>query len=137
MIHISPDVPTRGKLWAQAILYGVAVATLVLVIAAGIYLVRISAAGEKQRVLLVNQNTLLIQCNIPPGERVPPLKSVGPTDCFTRSKATSERRVSIVTDVSILAAACGSAYPGDVAATRKCVDLALDRLAVERAVAPR
>lgn len=72
---------------------------------------------------------LLVECVIPPEERIPPLEHPADTDCFTRSQqrladgikqiATNNRAISVV------AAACGAAHPGDIPGTEACVDKAL------------
>lgn len=72
---------------------------------------------------------LLVECVIPPEERVPPLKRPGGTDCFTRSQQRLADGIKqIARDnraISAVAAACGAAHPGDIPATKACVDKAL------------
>lgn len=129
MIHVVPDVPSRGRLWAQAVLYGAAVATLVMVMAGGIVLLRIAQSGEAARNSIAAQTSLLIECTTPPAERMPPLtaEEAGAADCYVRANAQTGQAVATIGEVTVAAAACGAAHPADVPATRRCVDAALKK----------
>lgn len=115
------------RIYAGALLYALAAGTLVLVIGgvllmlAGIdRLNRVADNGKAQR-------ELLIECTTPPEERVPPLRHAGASDCYVRSQARTGEVVGQVGDISVIAAACGAANPGDIPATRECVEEGLSR----------
>lgn len=71
---------------------------------------------------------ILAECTTPPEERKPPVEVTNAdSDCYTRSLKRTGQAVGQIGDLSILAAACGAAHPGDVSATRACVEHAMDR----------
>ena len=45
--------------------------------------------------------------------------------CYERSQSQTRDAVSSINEVAVVAAACGAAHPGDVKATRVCVDAGL------------
>jgi hypothetical protein len=103
----------KALIWA-----GVAV----MVVFAGaslFFLVQNAKAGSETR-------SLLVECTIPPSERTPPVEvRESSRDCFTRNQERLARSVGQISDISVVAAACGAANPGDVKATRQCVEEAL------------
>jgi len=75
-----------------------------------------------------NDSRLLIECTTPPELRDPPVvidPEKSALDCYTRTRAETGQVVKNVRSISIAAAACGSAYPGDVKATEACVNKTL------------
>jgi len=131
---VSDDTPTSPRLYAGALLYGLAALTLVAIVAALIFLVNLGGNGEQQRKQLLNQgrqitnlSTLLAECTIPPEERTPPVElKVGARDCYQRSIDARAQDVGLIGDISVIAAACGAANPGDIPATRLCVKAIVD-----------
>ena len=116
----TPDESTR-RLWAGAFLYGLAAMALVINMASLYFLVQNARDGAATR-------GLLIECTIAPDERQPPVVVKDPDrDCYSRGISRQGSAIQSLSSVSIVAAACGAAHPGDVVATRKCVDLELSR----------
>lgn len=76
--------------------------------------------------IALRQRALLIECTTAPADRVPPADP-SPADCYLRGEARTAAAVSQIGDLSIVAAACGAAHPGDVPATRACVERAIER----------
>ena len=86
------------------------------------------ARAEEQRANSRAVLQILAECTTPPSERKPPVKVKDPQDdCFTRNQARTGQAVGQIGDLSILAAACGAANPGDVPATRECVENAMEK----------
>jgi hypothetical protein len=106
------------RMFAVAIAYGLLAVLVVLVGACLVYLVQGEQDGSATR-------SLLVECVIPPEEREPPADEVK-GDCYVRSQARTGQAVGQISDLSILAAACGAAHPGDVPATRECVEKAME-----------
>jgi len=107
----------KARLW----LYGIGVGALVGVAAMNtlttIYVADSVRPAQESR-------TLLVECVTPPGLRTPPEDHPRPDDCYVRSQTQQgdvigEPKAGINT-VSVAAAACGAAHPGDVPATLRC-----------------
>lgn len=116
-------------LWVQATVVFVVVATLVLMGFSTALLLDSSHKAIQQRAEVTRQTRLIIECTTPPRLRKPPEHHVSPTDCYARQKAargslvgTLREALATVTPVS---AACGAAHPGNIEATRSCVESAL------------
>lgn len=101
------------KNWAGSLFYFIATIGVILTAAALIQIRDIAEYNQR------NTN-LLIECNTPPGDRNPPI-TIDPTkkttDCYTRY----QQNIVTINDISVAAAACGAANPGNVPATRNCV----------------
>lgn len=99
---------------------------VILILAALSILLYNSATARAQRQKQIEVAQLLVECTTPPGDRKPPVKVTDEqADCYTRNL---ERQAQVlgdpaapINDVSIIAAACGAAHPGDITATRACV----------------
>ena len=115
-----PDAPTR-RLWAGAFMYALLAAVLVVSIPSLYFLVQNARNGAATR-------DLLVECVIAPEEREPPVVVKDPErDCYTRGINRQGNAIQSLSSVSIVAAACGAAHPGDVVATRACVEKELAR----------
>jgi hypothetical protein len=71
---------------------------------------------------------ILVQCTTPPELRHPPVvldKKGAAQDCYARTRAETGQVVSNIRTISIAAAACGAAHPGDVKETEDCVNKTL------------
>jgi hypothetical protein len=111
----------KVRIYGGALLIGLFAAVTVLLISALYFLVKNAQAGAETRALLV-------ECVIPPSERTPPVEVRNPdNDCYARSVNRQGQAIGQIGDLSILAAACGSAHPGDIPATRACVEKGLRR----------
>lgn len=130
---MSEDSQHELNQYAKAVLYGLVAMTLLLLLFALYYLVQVGAEGAETRKLIVKQNRVMIatsdliaECAIPPEERKPPvLPASEDNDCYERSLRQQGEAVDTISSVSIVAAACGAANPGDVPATRMCVERTL------------
>ncbi len=109
------------------------VAVILLIGLAGWQLYQESRA-EEQRANSRQVLSLLAECTTPPEARRPvpkdvdrtaPGLQVSPSDCYARSNARTASAIGQLSDISVIAAACGAANPGDVPATRRCVEEAL------------
>lgn len=76
---------------------------------------------------------LLVECTTAPQFRQPPedLKKVPANDCYTRQQKAGADFVGQpagpINTVTVIAAACGAQNPGDIRATRACVERGLAR----------
>lgn len=82
--------------------------------------------GHRQRDAIEANTALLVECTTDPAERKPATTKPGEDDCFVRGRNRTAEAVSQIGDLSVIAAACGAAHPGDIPATRACVERALD-----------
>jgi hypothetical protein len=105
-----------------AVTLGWAVLTL---LAATRELVALNATADRQRAELVALNELVVECVTPPEKRFPPVDKPKPSDCYTRNNARTGEVVGQIGNLSIIAASCGAAHPGDVPATRRCTEKVL------------
>ena len=103
----------------QVLLVGAVVAMLVL-------LSYDAWQGARQREAIETNTALLVECTTDPAERKPAADKPGEDDCYVRSQNRTARAVEQIGDISVIAAACGAAHPGDIPATRKCVERALN-----------
>lgn len=75
--------------------------------------------------------TLLVECTTRPDLREPPVdpSHLPADDCYRRQQQAQGDLVGIpkgpINTVAVAAAACGAAHPGDVAATLKCTQAAV------------
>jgi hypothetical protein len=120
----------KRRLYAGAFLYALAVGTLVMVLGIGAGL--LVAVDKLTDIAETNKanGTLLVECTTSPDERHPPVLQPKEDDCYLRSRNETGTVVTQINKVSIVAAACGSAHPGDVAATQRCVEEGLKTAAV-------
>lgn len=103
------------------------VVCVILLLGIGGWLVYRDGQAEEQRANSRAVLQILAECTTPPSERRPPVKVTDPADdCYTRNVARTGQVVGQIGDLSILAAACGAANPGDVPATRQCVETAME-----------
>ncbi len=83
--------------------------TLAIVTSVGVLMVvsviLLLAGNEESK----NQRELIISCTTPSGA------------CYKESQSRTGEVVGSINEVSIAAAACGAAHPGDVEATEACV----------------
>jgi hypothetical protein len=73
---------------------------------------------------------ILVQCTTPPELRHPPVvldEEGAAADCYARTRAETGQVVANIRTISIAAAACGAAYPGNVKATEDCVNKTLKK----------
>lgn len=114
----------RARLW----LWGIVVGALVfLCVLAGITAVYVAdSVGPAQE-----SRDLLIECITPPELRVPPNPKPPASDCWVRSHAQQDDLLGEpkgpINAVTVAAAACGAANPGDVPATLRCTREAVAR----------
>jgi hypothetical protein len=106
------------RIYAVAIGYGLLASAVVLLLVSLAFLVNNARDGAATRALLV-------ECTIPPDQRTPPVDDIK-GDCYVRSQARTGEAVGQISNLSILAATCGAAHPGDVNATRDCVEKAME-----------
>ena len=102
------------------------VAAVLLLLGIGAFQLWQESRAEQQRANSRAVLQILAECTTPPEERQPPVTEPDPDDCYVRSNARTGKVVGQIGDLSILAAACGAANPGDVAATRRCVETAME-----------
>ena len=103
------------------------VTAVLLLLGLGAFQVWQGQRAEEQRATGRQILNLVVECVIPPADRTPPAKVADPNnDCYTRGADRTGQAVSQIGDLSILAAACGAAHPGDVPATRDCVENAME-----------
>lgn len=81
--------------------------------------------GHQDRQVLKASAALLVECTTDPAERKDAKTRPGEDDCFIRAQNRTAAAVSQIGDISVVAAACGAANPGDVLETRRCVEEAL------------
>lgn len=103
---------TTQRRYLQAILAIAAVVAIIVLTVLGVVWVSLEKAEE--------QRQLIVSCTTPSGE------------CFKRNNARTNEVVGSINDVSIAAAACGAAHPGDVKATESCVRLTLQPLKLRK-----
>lgn len=136
-----PAPANKASLYTGAIFYGVATVALILTITGGLFqlytiskisdtLHQVNGSTETlKKIAKINETNgnLLVECTTPPSERHPPKRvDVGDQgDCYNRNQLATGQAVSQVSTISIAAAACGAANPGNVAATEACVSKAL------------
>lgn len=100
-------------------------AVLMLALALSLLLLN-SAQARAQRSRQLALARLLVECTTPPADRKPPVVVKDPgSDCYTRALREQGKAVSTIGDLSIVAATCGAAHPGDIPATRTCVERGL------------
>lgn len=105
-----------------------------------ILLLMVAAAGSLSVLYLQNNkltelansananSALLVECTTPPELRHPPVvidASGTAADCYVRTRAETGQVVQNIRTISIAAAACGAANPGNVKATEACVSKTL------------
>lgn len=114
-----------GRLWLQTLLVFAVVTTLVLSCVATVVLLKNSQAAKRDRLVQSAALRLLVECTTPPDQRKPPELHAPATDCYVRNQAASASVIgepkAPINTVSILAASCGAAHPGDGPATLACV----------------
>jgi len=103
---------------------------LLLVALCGSLLVLYLQGTDLHRLAASNTATskLVAECTTPPELRHPPVvidPSRAAQDCYLRSRQSSSSTIETLNKVTIAAAACGAAHPGNVAETRKCVEATL------------
>lgn len=96
-----------------------------LVVAMLLLLIRGDIREQEQREDIRRVLGVLVECTTDPAERKDATVKVGEDDCFVRSRKRFDALASQIGDVSVIAAACGAANPGDVPGTRRCVEKAL------------
>lgn len=77
-----------------------------------------------------SNSALLVECTTPPELRHPPVVvKPGKTgaDCYLRSRQETGKVVKSIRDISVAAAACGAAHPGDIDETEACVNRTLSQ----------
>lgn len=123
----------RVELAVQGFAVFVGIAFLVVAIAGMAYLIDLGekqaqatvvAAQSRAEIKAITKH--LLECNVPPEERNETASvKPGEDDCYVRNANRTARAVGEISDISVVAAACGAANPGDVPATRLCVEEAL------------
>ena len=104
----------KGK-WVNYLAYA-----LTALMALTVILVLVVLVIQNQQ--LDAQSRILVECTTPPEARTPPNTHPSPNDCYTLSKQRTDQFIGSISEVSIAAAACGAAHPGDIPATRRCVE---------------
>lgn len=99
---------------ATALILGAVVSVAALMVFSTFRLLALTEQADSQR-------TLILECTTPPSEREPPVRKPEPDDCYVRANSRTGDAVASINEVSIAAAACGAAHPGDVKATEACV----------------
>lgn len=130
MVH--SDTTQRDRLARRARVYRATVVAMVvaslatIVVTAWALLIQNQKITELAKLNKANSD-LLVQCTTAPGDRRPPVDTDDAADCYVRSQRQTGRVVSNISSISIAAAACGAAHPGDVKATEACVNATLAR----------
>lgn len=136
----------RVKLALRAFLIAGTVMVVVVNLLTVIYLTSIAQQGAVSRATtqtIAKQNKALAQrileCTTPPALRKQPESKPRADDCYVRSQASTTELLGEpsgpINAVTVAAAACGAANPGDVAATLRCTRKAvgdIDRSAVHQ-----
>jgi hypothetical protein len=129
MSDIHNTVVNRKRARFEASLY---VTLFMLVIALAGALLVIYRQGQKLDQTIQQgrlYTKLLVECTTPPELRRPPVvvEQKDPAlDCYLRTKQNTNKVIDNVKEISIAAAACGAAYPGDVTKTQACVNRTLN-----------
>jgi hypothetical protein len=90
-------------------------------------MIRSDLRAQEQRDDIERVLGVLVECTTDPAERKQATAKVGEDDCFVRAQNRTADAIGQIGDLSVVAAACGAANPGNVPGTRKCVEEALDR----------
>ena len=122
---LSPRTRALGAA-AKVFAVGAMLALLILTSLAVFRLERLERASAVEQTLIADAAELLIECTTSPGDRTPPVYSASPTDCYLRGELRTAAAVARVKELTVIASACGAANPGDVPATRQCVEKALN-----------
>jgi len=126
-LHVD-GIPSR--LWVQAVLVFAVVTTLVLTSIGTVVLLRNSQRAAKDRRVAAASLRLLVECTTAPAQRIPPERHVPADDCYLRQQKAAGAFTDPTGPLAALvaaAAACGSAHPGDIPATRGCIVKGLSR----------
>ena len=124
-LHLDGTSPT---MWLLAVGVAAVVTSLVLNAIGTSILLGSNTRAAQDRAAIRKVVERIDECTTPPQERVPPVKvSSAANDCYVRSLRQQGQAVSTISGVSIVAAACGAAHPGDVPGTRACVEKGLSR----------
>lgn len=116
----------RAAVYRATVMFLAAVAIATIAVTAFALLVQNQRITELAKLNKANSD-LLVECTTAPTDRKPPTESDSPTDCYVRSQRQTGKVVSNISSISIAAAACGAANPGDVKATEACVKETLAR----------
>lgn len=114
---LSPRTRALGAAF-RVLLSGAVLAMLLL-------LVHGAMRAEQQRADLKRVLGVLVECTTDPAERKDAKVRPGEDDCYIRQQNRTAAAVGQIGDLSVIAAACGAANPGDIPATRACVEKAL------------
>lgn len=118
---------TRALGAAAKAFAGGAMVVLIIVTSLSVFrLEHLEKVAAKERDLIADQTSLIIECTTAPQERTPPVYSANPKDCFVRGEVRRSDTVRRIGDLSAIAAACGAATPGNIPATRQCVEKAIN-----------
>lgn len=111
--------------WAKNVL---TILTAIAVLVALALLIWLAFIGQHDRIVIKRLVARVTECTTPPEERVPPVLVNDPkNDCYARALRQQGQAVSTISSVSVIAAACGAANPGDVPSTKACVEKELKR----------
>lgn len=131
-VNLSPETEGRieqSRLRYERVKAGAVVVTAIL-IALGV--ARLNGIADDNRATNVSTSTavkLLVECTTNPAERTPPVTKPAADDCYVRQQKGTADIVGVpagqLSPLTYISAACGAANPGDIPATRACLEKGL------------
>lgn len=124
MDGLSPRTRAIGA--AAKVLGTGALAVLLFLTAQAVFQLRhLEDEAQVQRDGIEQVLGVLIECTTDPAERKTAAVKPGEDDCYVRQQKRLESLVGPLEDLSVIAAACGAANPGNIPSTRQCVEKAI------------